>query len=193
MNLQELFETRRTYRRFDQTKLIPQAVVDDVKNALRLSSCAVNRQALRYIFVRSQDVISQLFDYTHWAGALPPELGQPKEGEKPTLLVFITLPKALKSANTDIDAGIAMANSTMAAWNHGVGSCILKNLNYNEIKEVLGLGEDVELHSMIGFGYPTHKSTVVPMKNGEFKYYIDDNRDYYVPKLSVDELVKEIL
>ena len=38
MNAMELLTTRRTYRRFAQ-KAVPQDVVDDIVQAVRLSSC----------------------------------------------------------------------------------------------------------------------------------------------------------
>ena len=45
MNAMELLTTRRTYRRFAQ-KAVPQDVVDDIVQAVRLSSCGANPQAL---------------------------------------------------------------------------------------------------------------------------------------------------
>ena len=46
MSVMESLVTRRTYRRFVQ-KPVPQDVVDDIVEAVRLSSCGANRQALR--------------------------------------------------------------------------------------------------------------------------------------------------
>ena len=45
MSVMETLNTRRTYRRFAQ-KPVPQDVVDDMVEALRLSSCGANRQAV---------------------------------------------------------------------------------------------------------------------------------------------------
>ena len=44
MNAMELLTTRRTYRRFAQ-KTVPQDVVDDIVQAVRLSSCGANRRS----------------------------------------------------------------------------------------------------------------------------------------------------
>ena len=46
MSVMETLNTRRTYRRFAQ-KPVPQDVVDDMVEALRLSSCGGNRQAVK--------------------------------------------------------------------------------------------------------------------------------------------------
>ena len=40
MNAMELLTTRRTYRRFEQ-KAVPQDVVNDIVQAVRLSSCCL--------------------------------------------------------------------------------------------------------------------------------------------------------
>lgn len=50
--LMELLKTRRTYRRFDQTKKIPDDAVNDIVRAQQYASCGNNRQPLRYIVVR---------------------------------------------------------------------------------------------------------------------------------------------
>lgn len=48
MSIMETLNTRRTYRRFAQ-KPVPQDVVDDMVEALRLSSCGACRPAARTV------------------------------------------------------------------------------------------------------------------------------------------------
>ena len=60
MNAMELLTTRRTYRRFAQ-KAVPQDVVDDIVQAVRLSSCGANRQAVRLVLVPR---------YSRWSSGL---------------------------------------------------------------------------------------------------------------------------
>ena len=87
----------------------------------------------------------------------------------------------------DTDAGLAISNMTLAAWNHGVGSCIMDNVDRTKLRQVLELNETLEIHSVIAFGYPSHHSTVVAAEDEKkLGYYLDVNRDYYVPKLPVD-------
>ena len=50
MSVMDTLVSRRTYRRFAQ-KAVPQAVVDDIVEAVRLSSCGANRQAVRLVVV----------------------------------------------------------------------------------------------------------------------------------------------
>ena len=50
MSVMDTLVSRRTYRRFAQ-KAVPQDVVDDIVEAVRLSSCGANRQAVRLVVV----------------------------------------------------------------------------------------------------------------------------------------------
>lgn len=187
-NLMEILKTRRTYRRFEQRE-IEQSIVDEILMAARFASSAANRQPLSYIVVEGRNKTAQVFEYTRWAAALPPELGQPKEGERPVL--FIAVVENLDiNRDCDTDAGLAIGNMTLAAWNHGVGSCIIGACNKEKLSELFGLTENQKLHTVVAFGYPTHKSLVVPCDWGEeLKYYLDDNGDYVVPKRKLSDTV----
>lgn len=187
-NLMELLAGRRSYRRFEQ-KEIDSSIIDEILIAARLASSAANRQPLSYIVVEGRNKVGQVFDYTKWAAALPPELGQPKEDERPTLFIAVVQNTDI-NANSDTDAGLAIANMTLAAWNHGVGSCIIANCNKPALSELFGLAENQKLHTVIGFGYPTHRSLIVPMEQGESSnYYLDENKDYIVPKRKLSDIV----
>ncbi len=187
-NLMELLETRRTYRRFAQ-KEIDQSIVDEMLRAARLASSAANRQPLTYIVVEGKNKTDQVFEYTKWAGALPPELGQPKEDERPVL--FIAVVENLDiNQNCDTDAGLAIGNMTLAAWNRGVGSCIIGACNKEKLSELFGLTQNQKLHTVVAFGYPSHQSRVVSAEKGEdLKYYLDEKKDYVVPKRKLSDVV----
>ncbi len=188
MAVLDLMTTRRTYRRFAQ-KPVPQAVIDSIAAAVRLSSSARNAQPIRLLAVRKPETVRQVNALVKWAGALPPELGTPKPDELPTLFIAVLQDTSL-GGEQNTDAGIALANMTLAAWESGVGSCIMQAINRPALTELFGLPEHLHLHSMVAFGYPTHKSTVVPLpEGGSVKYYLDENRDYFVPKRPAGELI----
>lgn len=186
--LMELLYTRRTYRRFEQ-KEIPQEIVDEILEAARISSSSANRQPLRYVVVQGKENLEKVFACTRWAGALPPELGVPKEGERPMLYVIVVEDFELHPS-PDTDAGLALANMTLAAWNRGVGSCIVASCTRNVLAQMFEMKEKEKIHSVVCFGYPTHKSTVVDMeKDASCDYYLDENKDYYVPKRKLEDVV----
>ena len=191
MSVMESLVTRRTYRRFAQ-KPVPQDVVDDIVEAVRLSSCGANRQAVRLVVVQSPEMVAKVQPLVKWAAYLPPEQGMPKADELPTLFVAV-LHDTSASGDLATDAGIAMANMTMAAWDKGVGSCIMGAINRPAITELLGIEEPLKLAYMVAFGYPTHKAQVVPMTaETGVKYYLDENRDYCVPKRSAEEIARSV-
>ena len=192
MEIMKLMEWCRTYRRFDQSKPIPENVLEHIMEAARLANSASNRQQLRFLIVRSSEMVEKIFPFTHWAAILPKELGQPKDGEHPVLFVVPTYEAPEKAKWTDVDIGIAETRMTLAAAADGVGSCILANIERDPIREVLGLPVTTEIATIVAFGYPTHESRIVPMKDGDVKYYLDENKDYCVPKRSREELFRMI-
>ena len=181
MDIMELLAGRRTYRRFLQ-KPVPAGVVTDMVEAVRLSSCGANRQAIRLVVVQSPAMVAKVQPLVKWAAYLPPEQGVPKPGEQPVLFVAVVQDASIPG-DKDTDAGIALANLTLAAWAKGVGSCIMGAIDRPRLTELLGLSENEKLHSMVALGYPAHASRVVPLTEATgVKYYLDENRDYCVPK-----------
>ena len=59
MSIMETLAARRTYRRFAQ-KPVPQDVVEDMVEALRLSSCGANRQAVKLVVVQSPEMVAKV-------------------------------------------------------------------------------------------------------------------------------------
>lgn len=189
----KLLEGRRTYRRFDESRAIPEEVIADMKRAAQLSSSAMNRQPLRYIYVHTKETVNGIFDITSWGGALPGGEGRPKIGERPTLFVVLLTEKALQTKYTGFDEGLAASNITLAAYAHGVGSCILGSVKADRLREMLDIDESLDISCVIGFGYPTHESHIVEIgKEESSSYYLDEKRDFVVPKKRIDDTVKDI-
>ena len=191
MSVMELLASRRTYRRFEQ-KAVPQDVVEDIIEALRLSSCGANRQAVRLVVVNRPEDVARVQPLVKWAAYLPPEQGTPKADELPTLYVAVVQDTSIPG-DLATDTGIALANMTLAAWAKGVGSCIMGAINKPALSELLGIAAPDKLAFMVALGCPTHAARVVPMteKTG-IKYYLDENGDYCVPKRSVEELARSV-
>ena len=191
MNVMELLATRRTYRRFAQ-KPVPQDVVNDLVEAVRLSSCGANRQAVRLVVAQSPEMVAKVQPLVKWAAYLPPEQGTPKADELPTLYAAVVQDTAIPG-DLATDTGIALANMTLAAWAKGVGSCIMGAINKPALTELLGIAEPEKLAFMVAFGYPTHQSHIVPLtEETGVKYYLDEARDYCVPKRSAEEIAREV-
>ena len=191
-DVMSLLEYRRTYRRFDENKQIPDEVVGDMKRATQLASSAMNRQPIRYIFIRTPDTVNAVFDITSWGGALPNGLGRPKVGERPTLFVAILTEKELQTKFTAFDEGLAASNLTLAAYAHGVGSCVLGSVDVKSLRVLLNIDDTLDVSCVIGFGYPAHESAVVDADGDDLKYYMDENANYVVPKRKIEDTVTDI-
>lgn len=89
MTLENLLEWRRTYRKFDENKLISKEDIDDILNSIKFASCANNRQYLRFISVENKAKVLEIFENTKWAASLPNNIGRPKEGERPVYFIAI--------------------------------------------------------------------------------------------------------
>ena len=190
MELMDLIRTNRTYRRFKQTA-VSDEIIAVLLEAARNAASAANRQPLSYVVVKSQKKVEEVFALTKWAGYLPPEQGQPKKGEEPVLFIGVVENTDINK-NCDTDAGLAIANMRLAAWAHGVGSCIIGACNKPELSRMFGLTQNQVLHTVTAFGYPSHASSIEDMKNDDVKYYLDGNRNYVVPKRRIDDVVMEI-
>ena len=192
MNLMKLLEGRRTYRRFEQRE-ISLEIIEEILVAARLASSAANKQPLSYVVVRDKEKVSEVFGYTRWAGYLSPEEGQPKADEQPVLFIGVVQNLDIYR-DCDTDAGLAIGNMTLAAWNHGVGSCIIGSCNKSVLSRMFGLTESQKLHTVIAFGYPMHASKIADVEDSHdadaIKYYLDEKRDYVVPKRKLSDVVK---
>ena len=185
----EFLRTRRTYRRF-WPKPVPEAVLRACIEAARIVSCGANRQTLKYAVIETPAAVAAVNQLVRWAAYLPPDQGRPAAGQTPTAFPAVFQAESLTGVN-DTDAGLALGSITAAAWGYGVGSCIMGAIDREQIKALLGLADQdrLRLHSVVALGYPKHESRVVPMENGSVRYYLDENRDYCVPKRPEEEIL----
>ena len=190
--IMQMLEGRRTIRRFDESRKIDDATVADIKRAAQLSSSAMNRQPMRYIYVREEKIVNDIFDITMWGAALPNGQGRPKIGERPTMFVVVLYEKALASRYVEFDSGLAVSNMTLAAYSHGVASCILGSANESKLREMLSISEDMEISCAVAFGYPACTSRVVESDGESLKYSLDENKNYVVPKRRIEDTTLEI-
>lgn len=191
MEILEFLRTRRTYRRFEQRPVVPEILTEAV-DAARIASCGNNRQTLKYMVVQSPDAVAAVQPLIHWAASLPPELGCPKPDEQPVAFIAVLQDERLPGCS-DTDVGLAMGSLTAAAWAHGVGSCIMGSINRPALATLLQLPEGMNLRYMVALGYPSHKSHLVTATDDNTKYYLDDARDYCVPKRPLEEVLLKTL
>ena len=152
MDFNELCLGCRTYRRFEQ-KEIPEEILTELLENARVANSVMNGQVLRYVLVKSQETVKKLQPYFHFAAALPKELGQPKEGEQPTAFIILCT-EGRETPWTGIDIGIAVRTMNLNAYIYGIGSCIIGNVEFEKVKEILSVPETWNPRLALALGYP---------------------------------------
>ena len=77
----------------------------------------------------------------------------------------------------------------LAARERGIASCWLGALDRAELGRILELPEYLVMLDLIALGYPAQESRAVEMRDGNVKYYLDENGTLQVPKRSLDEVL----
>lgn len=189
MELATVFDGCRTYRRFIQ-KPLPDGLVTNLADVARKRSTGRNEQPLRFVTVEKPEHVEAMKPLLHWAAALPKEIGTPHPDEQPVAFVVVLKPAQDNSFITGINVGIALDAMAIVAWEKHVGSAILAAVDRAKIAALLHVTENLDVVAVLALGYPAMKSTLVKGEKGKsLDYYVDKNRDYYVPKLSLDETV----
>lgn len=189
MELDELYRTCRSVRRFEQ-RPVPEKVLHEMLEHARLVSCASNKLPLRYIVVKSPDMVAAMQPLMKWAALLPPEIGAPKEDELPTAFVVV-IQAAGAGAFRDVDTGIAVSAMTMTAWKEGVGSCILGSINVPKVRELLHIASADTPRLALALGYPKQTGYTVDVPVGaDIKYYLDEQGCFVVPKYQMADIVR---
>lgn len=186
-DLMDFLRTRRSYRRFTQEPVPPQALRDALE-AARIASCTANGQALKYIVAASPQMVQRILPLVRWAALLPPQERAPAPDQCPTAFIAVLQDGRLPGVD-DTNAGLALGSLTAAAWAHGVGSCVMGAIDRPALCALLGVPEGVRLHSMVALGRPAHRSLLEPMQNGDTRYTCDAAGDFHVPKRAMEDIL----
>lgn len=188
MNFSELVLKNRSYRRFDQNERIPKSLFVDLVGLARISPSPANLQALRFWLVSETDECEQVFKQVRFGGYLK-DWGGPVEGEKPSGYIIILGDNEVKPF-FEIDAGIAAQTMLLGAAEQGYGGCMVKAFKRESLRELLGLGENLEIVLVIALGKPAEISVIEDYDEGKgIEYYRDADGVHHVPKRTLDELI----
>ncbi len=182
----EKITSRRTIRKYLQ-KDVPKEVLTRCADAARLSPSGANRQPLKYVIVKDEDVLKEVFGTLSWAGYLPDY--QPSEEEMPRAYIVILLDTEIRK-NAGHDAGIAAMSISMVAYDEGLGSCILGAVNRAKLRQILNIPNQFDIVLVVALGYPAEDPVVDKIKNGNIKYWLDENGVLHVPKRELKDTVR---
>jgi nitroreductase len=190
MNLQKLIEKNRTIRRFDESSRIDYKTLEQLVNLARLSASAANRQPLKYLVYNDRVDCERIFPYTAWAGYLK-EWPGPDPGERPSAYIII-LGDSMIAESFSVDHGIAAQSIMLGAVNEGLGGCIIASIRRDDLRKELEIPARYEILLILAIGKPVEKVVIEEMKNGEVKYWRDEEKVHHVPKRGLDELILKL-
>lgn len=185
MDVEEAVTRRRSIRRFKQ-KTVPLDVLKKLVDAARLAPSGANLQPLEYIVVTDDSLCDKVFDGLKWAGYLKPKW-KPSENEKPTAYIIVLVDKQ-KSPYYEVDIGLAAENIMVMAVGCGLGSCMLRNIDREEIRRLFSIPDNLYVDSVIALGYPAEEPVVEDLKDS-VKYWKDEQGVLHVPKRKLEEVL----
>jgi len=182
----QMIDLRRSVRKFKQDPVADE-VLAKLVDAARLYPSAANLQPLVFVAANDPEISRQLFETEKFAAYLAGK-GQPQAGEEPTAHILVAQNKKTAIAETIRDVGAAIQTILMGACAYGLGATWLRSFNRVKAAEILGLPEDLEPDSLIALGIPAEAPKVVPMKDGNVKYWRDESQQHFVPKRGFGEV-----
>jgi len=84
--------------------------------------------------------------------------------------------------------GIAAAYISLAAFEKGLGSCLLASIDRDKLREILKLPDHCEIDLVVALGYP-NESPVVENFVDSVKYWKDQQDVLHVPKRQLGEIL----
>jgi nitroreductase len=163
MDLMEAIKTRRSIRKFRETR-VPESLLKEVLNAARLAPSADNAQPWKIIVVRDEQMKHKVTQACN---------GQKFLVQAPIVLVVCGIPEeAFQTvggymSSHVIDASIALDHVTLAAHSLGLGTCWVAWFKEEKVKDILGIPEDVRVVALTPLGYPDESPERPSRKNLE--------------------------
>lgn len=187
MDLRQLIEKTRTYRRFDEKHEITRETLVSLVDLARLSASGANRQPLKYILVTDPAKRPEVYSCLAWAGYLTTWEG-PDPGERPTAYIVILGDKEI-SDSFGVDHGIAAQSIMLGASEADLGGCIIASVKKEKLREVLDIPRDLEVLLVLALGKPAEKVVLETIEKNDVKYWRDEKRVHHVPKRTLDEII----
>ncbi len=190
--IEELIKKARSYRRFDESFKIDKSELLEIVKNLRFISSPKNAQPLKYIISTDDALNERIFDTLKWAAYLR-EWDGPKKGQRPTAYIVILRDLNISSDNYYIfDAGIAIQTIMLQLAEKGLGGCSIAAIDREKLSKILSLNDNFEIVCVEAIGKPAENVVICDVKNGDIRYFRDENGTHFVPKRSVDELIVRV-
>ena len=182
----DLVEKTRSYRRYDPDKPVGLDKIAEFVEAARLTPSAGNLQKIRALAVTDRDDVLRLTREVKWAGYLKDWDG-PVESEAPSAYLLLLSPA--DTGVSQIDVGIFAETVLLAATEAGFGGCMLLNFPREALTERYRLTDKYRIELVISLGTPKEKVVIETVRDGDVRYYRDENGVHHVPKRPLSEVL----
>ncbi len=140
--LLDFIKERRSIRAF-QDKQIPEKEIEMILEAGRWAPSASNRQPWNFILIKNRDILKKLARVTGYGWFI---------GEASFAVAIIGKPRTSHNYYI-IDTSLVSMNMMLMAWSLGIGTCWIGSINKEKAKEILELGRNDYLLTVLPFGY----------------------------------------
>lgn len=186
----ELIVKNRTYRRFDESAPITEEQLRSWIELARLSASGRNAQPFKYILSFDKEKNEKVFSTLGWAAYLK-EWDGPSIGERPSAYLVQLLDTSIET-NFFCDDGIAMQSILLGAVEAGYGGCIFRTINKPLLMNLLQIPEKFQIINVIALGKPIEEVVIEELKDGDIKYWRDEQGIHHVPKRSISDLILDL-
>ncbi len=152
MDIAKAIRDRRSVRSYEK-KDVPQDVLEKVLQAARLAPSANNRQPWRFVIVR---------DPARRQALAKAAKEQQFVAEAPVVIAAVALePDRIMTCGVPawaVDVAIAVDHITLAAVEHGLGSCWIGAFYQEDVKKILSIPAEYKVVALLPLGYPQDKA-----------------------------------
>jgi len=188
--LKDLIIKNRSYRKFNSQRKIEKSELLELIDLARVTASSKNKQPLKYKLVSDAEEVDFVFEQLNWAWYLKDWKG-PVESERPVAFIIVFLDKSIND-NAFIDVGIASQTILLGAVEKGLGGCIVRTVNRYKMDKHFNFPENLDLVQVIALGEPLQNVEIVNVnESGDIEYFENENKDHFVPKRSLSEIVIE--
>jgi nitroreductase len=188
MELKDLVQRNRSYRRFDQSIPVPCETLRELVDLARICPSAKNAQPLRYMLSCDPEMNDQIFPTLSWAGSLKDWSG-PAPGEQPTGYIVVLI-EGSPHGYAGHDVGIISQTMLLAATDRGLGGCMIASVHREKLKQVMDIPDPYTISLVVALGTPVERIVLEDISSGESTtYYREPDGTHHVPKRKLNDVV----
>lgn len=185
MEMMELVQKNRSYRRFDQSNPVSRETLLQLVDLARYTASGANKQITRYIVTAEAKMNAEVYACLRWAGYYADWDG-PVEGERPTGYITLLCPEG---TNAPMDEGIKAQTIMLGAVAQGLGGCMLANVDRIQLAKVLNVPQGYKISLVLAIGVPVEPVVLDEIAaDDDIKYY-RVGEVQHVPKIKLSDVV----